>query len=360
MILLDADFALRRPGFSLEVKFSSQEPVLGVFGPSGSGKTTLLQVISGLARPSEGRCVLQGNTLFDCGAGIEVPAHKRRMGFVFQESRLFPHLSVRENLLYGEKILAPKNRRFRLAEVADLLEIGALLERYPHGLSGGEKQRVALGRAILSSPAILLLDEPLASLDRGLKGQILSFLRQIKEKLSIPMLYVSHVLGEILYLTDQLLVLEKGRVMGMGSFTELLAAQKISTMAQRLGIENILAVDVLGQDPEGGTIAAFNGHKLYLPAKPMCPGEKTMVSCRAEDVALSRFPLAKTSIQNQVPAQVVDVSLLGAMAVVRLKAGEQIFFAEVSQKGLNEVRVEAGETLYCLIKSQAFSWPEDG
>lgn len=210
--MLDIDLDFRRGDFQLEIAHRFGEGVTGICGPSGSGKSTLLALVAGLLTPRRGSIRFDGRVLVDRAQHTFVPAHLRRFGLVFQDGQLFPHLSVRANLLYGWRGLAPEQRRFTLDGVAGLLEIGALLDRRPEQLSGGERQRVALGRALLYSPQLLLLDEPLSSLDTRLKTQILPFLKRVRDETRLPMLYVSHAPDEIAYLADQVLQIENGRL----------------------------------------------------------------------------------------------------------------------------------------------------
>lgn len=209
--LLELDVEFSRGNFSLQVREKIIAPVTGLCGPSGCGKSTLLALIAGLIKPNRGHITLQGHRLFDSTQGINLPAHKRHIGLVFQDGQLFPHLSVRNNLLYGYRHIAPEQRHFELDAVVDLLELAPLLARKPRQLSGGEQQRVALGRALLYSPRLLLLDEPLSALDKDLKSQILPFLARLRDA-GIPMLYVTHSFDEIQYLTDQWLGMDGGRI----------------------------------------------------------------------------------------------------------------------------------------------------
>lgn len=209
--MLELDVSWQRGDFSLQLQAKTQQRVTGVCGPSGAGKSSLLALIAGLQKPDSGRIVLDGTVLADTATKIFLPPEQRHIGFVFQDAQLFPHLSVEANLLYGFHHLQPAERRFHLAEIVALLEIGHLLARRPRLLSGGEKQRVALGRALLYSPRLLLLDEPLSSLDAARKQQILPFLLRIRDDLEMPMLYVSHVPEEIAYLTNSVWQMHEGR-----------------------------------------------------------------------------------------------------------------------------------------------------
>jgi molybdate transport system ATP-binding protein len=209
---LSLDVRFSRSEFVLAARADFGRDVTGVFGPSGSGKSTLLALIAGLLRPQAGVLRFGEETLVDTVRGVFVPPWRRHFGLVFQEGLLFPHLSVRDNLLYGFRRQRGDSHRFELARVLELLEIGPLVARRPAQLSGGERQRVALGRALLSSPRLLLLDEPLSSLDERLKQQILPFLKRVKDEARIPMIYVSHARAEVDFLADRVLTMEAGRL----------------------------------------------------------------------------------------------------------------------------------------------------
>lgn len=210
--MLEFDLQWQRGNFTLQARARMASRVTGLCGASGAGKSTLLALIAGLQRPDSGRLVLDDKVLVDTQKKIFLPPEKRHIGLVFQDAQLFPHLSVQNNLLYGFHRLKPEERHFSLEEIVGLLEIGHLLERHPRLLSGGEKQRVALGRALLYSPRLLLLDEPLSSLDEKRKQQILPFLLRVRDELKMPMLFVSHVQEEVRYLTETIWLIEDGRL----------------------------------------------------------------------------------------------------------------------------------------------------
>ena len=210
--MLSFDLAYARGGFQLAARADIAGGVTGICGPSGSGKSTLLLLIAGLLKPQTGQLRMGDELLVDHAQRVFVPAWQRHFGLVFQDGQLFPHLSVRDNLLYGHARLTPERRLFTLDTVLQLLEIGHLLERRPALLSGGERQRVALGRALLYSPRLLLLDEPLSSLDERLKQQILPFLKRVKDETRIPMLYVTHARAEVDFLADRVLLIERGQL----------------------------------------------------------------------------------------------------------------------------------------------------
>lgn len=211
----------RLGGLALEAGFQAPRGVTALFGPSGAGKTTLVNIVAGLLKPDGGRIALGDKTLFDSVRGVDLPPEKRGVGYVFQDGRLFPHLSVRSNLLYGMRLSPPERRLLSLEEVVDLMGISHLLKRRPANLSGGEKQRVAVGRALLAGPRLLLMDEPLASLDQARKDEVLPFLAKLPQKLDLPILYVSHSMREVRFLADRVIRLDQGKVVDGASFLNL-------------------------------------------------------------------------------------------------------------------------------------------
>lgn len=210
--MIELQARLKRPQFELDVSLQLNHRVTAIFGPSGSGKSTLLSIIAGITQPDSGRIVIDEECLFDSKARINKPIHQRKIGLVFQEGRLFPHLTVEHNLSYALNFTPVQSQQFQLKQIAELLEIGSLLKQRPHQLSGGEKQRVALGRALLSSPSLLMLDEPLASLDERLKGQILPFLKLVATEVKVPMIYISHSKEEIMQITENIIHIQNGKI----------------------------------------------------------------------------------------------------------------------------------------------------
>lgn len=210
--MIEITAQLNRKRFTLDVSLVLTHHVTALFGPSGAGKSTLLNIVAGVVRPDRGRIAIDGMALFDAQQKIDVPMYQRHIGLVFQDHRLFPHLSVEKNLRYGAHRLDAATQQKSLDEIVSLLELSALLKQKPYQLSGGEKQRVALGRALMSQPRLLMLDEPLASLDKRLKSQILPYLKRVAEEVDIPMIYVSHSMDEITQLTDQVLHIAHGKL----------------------------------------------------------------------------------------------------------------------------------------------------
>jgi molybdate transport system ATP-binding protein len=359
--VIRASVQLDRGDFRLDVDFEAAGAVTGVFGPSGAGKTTLINLIAGLERPDAGSIAVDGRTLFDGGEHIDVPAHRRRLGVVFQEHRLLPHYSVRGNLLYGRR-----RDRGGLDPVVELLELGPLLERRVAALSGGERQRVALGRALLSEPKLLLLDEPLASLDHRLRRQIIPYLRRVRDDLALPMLYVSHDLTELLQLTDRILVLEQGRSVGHGRYPDVVHQEGVLPVLHARGMSNVLAARVVAHETDDGITvlelrcgpageAAATPLRLSAPPSPSAEGTEVTVSIRPWDVALAAAPVDGVSIQNQCRGTVRRCTTRQRSALVEVDVGPPLL-VEISRRSVASLGIEPGRPVVCLIKSHAIQY----
>lgn len=356
MLDLAVDISIRRGRVPLHFDLHVKQPVSGIFGASGSGKTTLLHCVGGLLRPDAGHIVLNGRTLYDSASHHFTPPHQRHVGLVFQDAQLFPHLSVRDNLLYGYRHLKASKRRFELETVVELLEIGTLLERRPGQLSGGEKQRVALGRALLYSPQLLLLDEPLAALDGRLKRQILPFLRRVRD-VGIPMLYVSHTLDEILYLTPHLALVEAGRIPSHGHYLDVLGSLH-NDLADAGALRNLWEVEIIeNHATEHYSRANLHGMTLIVPPAPVQPGQSLTVSVRAAQIALARRRIDGITIQNQLLGRIVRRISRHQGWLLEIDAGIGIV-AEINGKTVRDLELWEGEEVYCLIKAQSFEFPD--
>jgi len=353
--MIRADLQFERGNFSLEVRFESAGRVIGVFGPSGAGKSTLISLLAGLEQPRRGSIAVEGRTLFDRPASINVPAHQRRLGVAFQEHRLFPHLSVRGNLLYGAQ---PGGGGPAAAPIIDLLGLTPLLSRRVHELSGGERQRVALGRALICRPRALLLDEPLASLDRALKRQIMPYLCRVRDSAAVPMLYVSHDLSEILQLTDELLLLDRGSVVGHGRYLDLVHDRAAQALLHDRGMCNLVAGRVIRDSPEDGQSTLQLGdigdrsQQLVIPHCGSPVGTIVTALVHPWDIALATDPIHAISIQNQLRGTVTRSSLHAHGMIVEVDAGATLI-AEISPRSAAALGIEPGRQLYCLIKSRA-------
>lgn len=356
--MIELDLLRKQGDFIVQTAYSSDAQVMGLFGPSGAGKSTLLNMIAGLATPDSGHLLLNDVCLFDSSRKINVPLHQRRIGMVFQDSRLFPHMTVNDNLKYGFNRLKEKDRRLSLQHIVDLLEIGHLLDNKPQQLSGGEKQRVALGRALLTSPQLLLLDEPLASLDARLKQQILPFLKRVKDEINIPMIYVSHAIDEILYLTSQVAIMEYGKILAMGAFNEIIHDKRVLALAHSLGLENILHVRMKEKHVDSGYVSAELGKQiLHIPLTFSAQREldSITVSVAASNIAFAKEKVSGITIQNQLDSKVSAIQQVGhrVLVTVSLEGTEQQLIAEITAASLKQLQIGLGSNLVCLIKTQS-------
>jgi molybdate transport system ATP-binding protein len=347
-----------RDGFALDLGF--QAPAQGVtalFGPSGCGKSTVLAAVAGLLRPQEGRVVLAGEALLDTSARLFLPPERRRCATVFQDARLFPHLSVATNLLYGLR-RAPRGAEGPgFEEVVALLGIGRLLDRRPAGLSGGERQRVALGRALLARPRLLLMDEPLAALDAPRRAEVLPFLARLRDAARLPILYVTHALEEVDALADHLVLLEAGRVAAAGEVGALSARTDLPLLAARRDAGVLLRAVLRGHDAAAGlTRVAVPGAELVLPLRPEPPGTEVRLRIRARDVAVATAPQLGLSIHNVLPCRLTEIAPAGAPGEVflRLDLGGSVILARVLREAVGRLGLEPGAPLFALVKSVTF------
>ena len=274
--MISVDITRRLGSFTLATKFeTSTRGITAIFGRSGAGKTSIVNVLAGLLQPHSGRIEIDGHVLLDTAKQINVPPEKRRLGYVFQESRLFPHYSVRRNLTYGMRRTPEAERRVDFNDVVRVLGIEALLDRKPRSLSGGERQRVALGRALLASPNLLLMDEPLASLDAPRKQEILPFIERLRDHFDIPIVYVSHDMDEIIRLADTLILIDEGRVAALGSVEDLTSRLDLRPLTGRYEAGSVVAAEVTGHDDEFGlTELSFAGGRFRLPRIARCRDER--------------------------------------------------------------------------------------
>jgi molybdate transport system ATP-binding protein len=352
-VILRLAVSVERPGFSLRTDLVLDQRATGIFGPSGAGKSTLLLCLAGLVRPTSGRIQLLDQTLFDHDRGIDCPVHQRRIGVVFQQALLFPHRSVRGNLVYGQDLLPVADRRIPFAQVVDLLGLEALLERRPRDLSGGERQRVALGRALLTSPRLLILDEPTASLDRGRRQQIVPYLRRVRDDLGIPIVHVSHDLPELLQVTDELVLLDQGRVVAQGPLHRLALDPAALGRLHDLGLVNVLPGVIAAHVPEDGlSLLQVGPHRLACGLLTATVGMAVEMLLRPADIALADRAITGISLQNQLPATITGVTAIAGRVILHLDAGVPLL-AEVSAKAVRENQFIAGTQVWCLFKAQA-------
>ncbi|MEN4685648.1 molybdenum ABC transporter ATP-binding protein ModC [Pantoea agglomerans] len=322
--------------------------ITAIFGVSGAGKTSLINAISGLTQPQRGRIQLHDRLLFDAEQKIALPPEKRRIGYVFQDARLFPHYRVRGNLQYG---MAPKMKA-QFDSLVSLLGLEALLPRFPLSLSGGEKQRVAIGRALLTAPDMLLLDEPLASLDLPRKRELMPYLQKLAKQVEIPMLYVSHSLEEILQLADNVLVLDAGKVKAFGPLERVWSSSAMRPWLPVSELTSVLRVQVLEQHPDYPMTALSLGDQHIWVSRVNQPVKTPLrIRIASADVSLALQPPHNTSIRNILPAQVVELVEVGDQVEVKLRIGISELWARITPWARDELGIRPDQWLYAQIKS---------
>jgi len=334
--------------FNLETDFTVTGDRIGIFGVSGSGKSTLVSLIAGLSAPERGEIFLDGECLYSSRAGINVPPERRRISIVFQDDCLFPHLSVESNLLYGFKRCAPEHRRIDLAALVSVLKLDGLLERGVNKLSGGEKQRVALGRAILANPRLLLMDEPLSALDDSLKFQIIQYLRSASEMFGIPYLFISHSLLEIRLMTDQVLAVAGGRVVGQTT-PEQLARERMGQ--SQVGYINLLQVESL-RKMGGLNVYRWGSEELYVSAGD--DRATAVFELSSRDIILFKKHPEAISARNLLKCTVVDTFPSGNKVGVELRCGTETLVAEVVVQAADDLAIQARNEIYAVIKASSF------
>ena len=354
--MISVDIKLEKQNFSLHAQFqTSGGGVTGIYGPSGSGKTSLLRAIAGLEPDTRGSIsVLDTEYLSSTN---ELAVHQRQIGMVFQDSNLFPHLSVEENLLYGRKRLSNPPKIKELKSFYQLLGVTELLSRGIDGLSGGEQQRIALGRALLAEPRLLLMDEPLSALDQDTRSNLMSFLENLFQQLEIPVLYVSHSSQEIARLADHLIVMEQGEVKASGEIEQVLS-QVDSSLAQSDSSFSVIKGRVEASEAKEITlIRSEGGQQLVLPggSHPSVTGKKVRLRIRARDVSLCLERPDKSSILNILPATVIGISsnCVAGSRIIKLDMGSNTLLAKVSDYSVKQLALSEGIELYAQIKSAA-------
>lgn len=346
-------------GFSLDVNF--EMPMRGVtalFGPSGSGKTTILRCIAGLLKV-EGSLVVGGSVWQDDTQRIFRKPHTRPIGYVFQEASLFSHLTVRKNLMYPVQRLSAlqKNPDLVFDDVVSLLGVGALLDRNPDGLSGGERQRVAIGRALLSQPRVLLMDEPLSALDRGAKEEILPYLEALHESLDIPILYVSHDIGEASRLADRMIVLSKGEVVAEGSIDDVLQRLDLRPETGRFEAGVVLKAKVSSLNADYQTTRLdLDGQTITIPGADLPVGQEIRLRIRARDVSLATEKPVGISIRNILSGTISEIveETDSAFAETLIDIGGSRIRARITREALAEMQLQSGMPVYALVKSVSF------
>lgn len=348
---LSVDIRQRLGTFDLHATFEAPHGVTVLFGRSGSGKTSVINALAGLSRPETGRIAVDGDILMDTDTGVWLPPHKRRLGYVFQDARLFPHLTVAQNLAYGARF-APKDATpVDRDRVIDLLGIGGFLDRRPATLSGGEKQRVAIGRALFSAPRMLLADEPLAALDEDRKAEIIPYFERLRDEFDIPILYVSHAAAEVARLATTIVVLEGGHVRRVGPAGDVLADPQITPLGPGAAGAMIETI-VLEHHSDGLSELDANGLRLLIPQVDRQPGTALRVHVEAQDVMLAKTRPEGISALNILPAIVREVRMGGGPgALVQLDAGGTLILSRVTRRSVEAMDLKPGQALFAILKA---------
>jgi molybdate transport system ATP-binding protein len=341
--------------FVLDVDVAFDARVACIFGPSGAGKTTLLDAAAGLREIAAGEIVIDGKILFSSAGNVDLSPRERSIGYVPQEAALFPHLSVRKNILYGagrrgvDRAGGPG-----FEPVIQLLEIGHLLERPVRSLSGGESQRVALARALLSRPQLLLLDEPLASLDIGLKERIIPYLRRVRDEFGIPMIYVTHDPVEVLSLADWVVMIKEGRLVAQGVPREVLMSSKILSQLEKDELENVFDAVLIGTDIGGGRskVRLKSGLELFIPHTAAPLTRPLQIGIRGDDILVATRAPEGISAGNVFRAVVGDIERSEGQAILRVEAGET-FYVRLTSAAVDRLRLATGGEVYLIIKTRS-------
>jgi len=345
----------RWTGFKLRAELEAPTPgVVALFGRSGCGKTTLINILSGLLQPDEGRVELDGVVLTDTRQRVRVPAERRRIGYVFQDARLFPHLGVLGNLRYGMRRAPREGRSIGLEEVLALLGLEPLLGRRPYQLSGGERQRVALGRALLSQPRLLLLDEPLAALDAARREEVLPYLEALRDQLSIPMVFVSHQLDEVLRLATHVALMESGEILASGTLSDLSVRPEFRAIVGPEAVGAVLDGVVTQVDTANGMADVRIGRgTLHISAPNTRAGARLRIQLLARDLILATEPPRGLSVRNAVEGVITELSNdIGQAVLVKVDIGAGAsVLARVTRNATAALGLRAGMTLWVLVKA---------
>lgn len=345
---------LERGDFSLDVRFTAASPgITALFGRSGSGKTTLVHLLAGLLKPSSGLIALNDEKLFDSGLRLNVPAHRRRVGCVFQDLRLFPHLNVAGNLRYGLRRAAAQSQRITMERIVALLDLGPFLERRTWQLSGGERQRVALGRALLGQPRLLLLDEPLAAIDAARREEVLPYFERLRDELALPIVLVTHQFEDIVRLATDVVLMESGRVLAHGSLPAISLRPELTLLLGREGLGAVIEGRVVSIDGQSGLATVTAGaSRLLVPADGLTVGHDLHLQLLARDVILATAPPVGLSVRNQLQGVITAINPEASHNVmVSLDASGLPLLARVTKAAALDLQLRVGQQLWILIKA---------
>ena len=352
--MLDISLQTRIGDFEIKAAFQAEAGITALFGPSGAGKTSLVNMLAGLERPARGRIVVWDQVLFDSEQGIDLSPEQRRLGYVFQESRLFPHMTVAGNLSYGRALVPKGVALVDYDAVVDLLALRPLLVRRPKTLSGGERQRVAIGRAILAAPRLLLMDEPLANLDAPRRAEILPFIEKLRREFDISIVYVSHNMDEIVRLADQLIVMADGAIAAQGPVDEITARLDLRHLTGRWDAGAVLSTTVAEQDDvDKLTRLSFQGGDLWLPQLDLGLGSPLPIRVHARDVSLALAPPEQVSVLNVFTGEVIEVGADdGPQVDVLIDIGTPLW-ARITKRSQRELNIMPGRKVHAMIKAMA-------
>ncbi|NIR48037.1 molybdenum ABC transporter ATP-binding protein [candidate division KSB1 bacterium] len=340
--------------FRLDLDLQIESSFTALFGPSGSGKTTTLNLIAGLTQPSDGEIVLDERILFSKSQRINLPPQKRNVGYIFQESRLFPQLTVRKNLMFGLRYTAYTIRKFRFNEIAEVAGVLPLMDRRTGDLSGGEKQRVALARALLASPDYLLMDEPLAALDMTTRLAFLNFLKNVHRQFRLPILYVSHDLANVLNFADHVIVLQNGKSVGSGPTYSLLDKMKSAPLLSREDVANLFNIKVTSHEPSRGVTTATVGQVTFtLPHLESAVGEMLLLNIPASEIIISLQEPHDLSASNILAGTVKRIHHLGERVLVEVDTGVK-FIVEIVPATVERLALQPGKRVFLIIKASSF------
>ncbi len=352
--MLDVRLRLARGEFTLDAQFTAPAPgITALFGRSGAGKTTLIHLLAGLLRADSGWITLEGEKLFDSERQLNVPTHRRQVGCVFQDLRLFPHLDVSGNLHYGLRRAGPRAARITVERILALLDLGALLGRRTWQLSGGERQRVALGRALLAQPRLLLLDEPLAAIDAARRNEVLPYFERLRDELALPIVLVTHNFEDVVRLATHVVLLEAGRVLAQGDLPAVSLVPELSVLLGTEGVGAVIEGRVESIDDGSGlaTISAGRGH-LLVPGTGLQPGGQLRLQLLARDLILATAPPVGLSVRNQLQAIITDIRPEAPHNVmVSVDAGGLALLARVTTAAAADLQLRVGQQLWVLIKA---------
>jgi len=340
--------------FALDVRFHIERPgITALFGPSGAGQTTVVNAIAGVVKPDAGHIVVNRRTMLDTQTGIDVPPRNRRVGYVFQDARLFPNMTVRNNLRFGWRRAEQQAPESEVERVIGMLGLEGLLSRKPSTLSGGEKSRVALGRALLASPEILLLDEPLAALDAARKAEILPYLERLRDEAQLPMLYVSHSLDEVSRLANDIIVLRAGRIVRQGTVFDVLSDLGLPDFTGSPPYGAVVGVEVREHRAQDGlSLLSFDGGQILVPLMAGPIGSRLRVRVRAEDVMIAREAPQAISANNVLPAVIDGLQETAPLhSDVRLKCGPTALIARITRASSARLALKRGDSVYAIVKS---------